>query len=153
VNGADRSNVTPHLAAGPPNQLIHRAHRVPAAGTRGPRWVLILGTCAAITYLTCSFSLERVTGIEPALSAWETNRSGPLTALTWAPDAPLVTVMNPATPGLMANGPWHSAPALCAPVSPVSYTKPAVNSRAATHVPAGRTVSLGSLIRDPRLTC
>jgi hypothetical protein len=26
--------------------------------------------------------VERVTGIEPALSAWETNRLGPLTALT-----------------------------------------------------------------------
>ena len=46
---------------------------------------------------------ERVTGIEPALSAWESDRSGPLTAPTWAPDAPLVTVRDPATPGLMAR--------------------------------------------------
>jgi hypothetical protein len=38
-----------------------------------------------------------------ALSAWETDRSGPLTALTWASDAPLVTVMNPVIPGLMAR--------------------------------------------------
>src|SRR5262249_1439371 len=47
--------------------------------------------------------VERVTGIEPALSAWESDRSGPLTALTWATDVPLVTVMHPAAPGLMAR--------------------------------------------------
>jgi hypothetical protein len=52
--------------------------------------------------LTWGF-VERVTGIEPALSAWESDRSGPLTALSWAPDAPLVTVMDPATPRLMAR--------------------------------------------------
>ena len=46
---------------------------------------------------------ERVTGIEPALSAWESDRSRPLTALTWAPDVPLVTVTDPWTPGLMAR--------------------------------------------------
>jgi len=49
------------------------------------------------------FLVERVTGIEPALSAWESDRSGPLSALTWASDAPLVTVMNPVIPGLMAD--------------------------------------------------
>jgi hypothetical protein len=42
--------------------------------------------------LTWDFVVERVTGIEPALSAWETDRSGPLTALSWAVDAPRVTV-------------------------------------------------------------
>jgi hypothetical protein len=47
--------------------------------------------------------VERVTGIEPALSAWETNRSGPLTALTWTSDIPLVTATDPVTPGLMAR--------------------------------------------------
>jgi hypothetical protein len=41
---------------------------------------LELGTC----------DVERVTGIEPALSAWETNRSGLLTAPTWTSDVPLV---------------------------------------------------------------
>ena len=46
---------------------------------------------------------ERVTGIEPALSAWESHRSGLLTALTWATDAPLVTVIDPMTPRLMAR--------------------------------------------------
>jgi hypothetical protein len=46
---------------------------------------------------------ERVTGIEPALSAWESDRSEPLTALSWAVDTPLVTVMDPAIPGLMAR--------------------------------------------------
>jgi hypothetical protein len=30
--------------------------------------------------VNCAFSVERVTGIEPALSAWETNRSVALTA-------------------------------------------------------------------------
>ena len=53
--------------------------------------------------LTWDFTLERVTGIEPALSAWESDRLGPLTALTWALDAPLVTVMDSVTPGLMAR--------------------------------------------------
>lgn len=38
-----------------------------------------------------------------ALSAWESGRSGSLTALTWASDAPLVAVMDPAIPGLMAR--------------------------------------------------
>jgi hypothetical protein len=45
----------------------------------------------------------RVTGIEPALSAWESDRLGSMTALTWAADIPLVTVMDPAAPGLMAR--------------------------------------------------
>jgi len=47
-------------------------------------------------------SVERVTGIEPALSASESGRSGALTALTWASDTPLVTVVDRAIPGLMA---------------------------------------------------
>jgi len=37
------------------------------------------------------------------LSAWESDRSGSLTALTWASDAPRVTVTDPAAPGLMAR--------------------------------------------------
>jgi hypothetical protein len=46
-----------------------------------------------------------------------------------------VTVRDPATPGLMARQwPVHSAPALCATVSPVSYTRPAASSRAAMPV-------------------
>ena len=53
--------------------------------------------------VTLDFFLERVTRIELALSAWESDRSGPLTALTWASDAPLVTVMDPPAPGLMAR--------------------------------------------------
>src|SRR5215831_6212765 len=53
--------------------------------------------------LTWGFMVERVTGIELALSAWESDRSEPLTALTWAADTPLVTVIGPATPGLMAR--------------------------------------------------
>src|SRR5215831_31490 len=53
--------------------------------------------------LTWAFTWERVTRIELALSAWESDRSKPLTALTWVLDAPLVTVMNPAAPGVMAR--------------------------------------------------
>jgi len=59
--------------------------------------------------LTWPFTLERVTRIELALSAWESDRSGPLTALSWAVDAPLVTVIDRATPGLMARQ-WPAAP-------------------------------------------
>ena len=55
--------------------------------------------------LTWDFTLERVTGIEPALSAWESDRSGPLTVLTWTSNAPLVTVTDPSIPGLMTGGP------------------------------------------------
>ena len=47
--------------------------------------------------------VERVTGIEPALSAWESDRSGSLAALTWAPNVPLVTAIDRMTPGLMAR--------------------------------------------------
>jgi hypothetical protein len=47
--------------------------------------------------------VERVTRIELALSAWESDRSGPLAALSWAVDAPLVTAMDLATPRLMAR--------------------------------------------------
>jgi hypothetical protein len=53
------------------------------------------------------YIVERVTGIEPALSAWESDRSGPLTAMTWAPDSPLVTVEDPQAPGLMGRQ-WPS---------------------------------------------
>lgn len=52
---------------------------------------------------TWAFVVERVTRIEFALSDWETNRSGPLTALTWKSDAPRVPVIDPATPRLMAH--------------------------------------------------
>jgi hypothetical protein len=53
--------------------------------------------------LGLAFSMEWVTGIEPALSAWESDRLGPLTAPTWAHHIPLVTVVDPVTPGLMAR--------------------------------------------------
>jgi hypothetical protein len=56
-----------------------------------------------LSAVSCGYTVERVTGIEPALSAWESDRSGPLTALTWAAGTPRVTVMNPVTPGLMAR--------------------------------------------------
>lgn len=58
--------------------------------------------------LTWSFVVERVAGIKPALSASESGRSGPLTTLAWAVEAPLVTVMDPVTPGLMARQ-WPAA--------------------------------------------
>jgi hypothetical protein len=60
--------------------------------------------------VSCGFVVERVTGIEPALSAWESDQSGPLTTPTWAVDLPLVTVRDPTTPGLMARRScWLSA--------------------------------------------
>ena len=52
--------------------------------------------------------LERLTGIEPALSAWESDRSGSLTAPSWAAVAPSVIVTDPAIPGLMARR-WPAA--------------------------------------------
>src|SRR5437773_1087723 len=45
---------------------------------------LAISTQPEIWSLTCVDGLERVTGIEPALSAWESDRSGSLTALAWA---------------------------------------------------------------------
>ena len=48
--------------------------------------------------LTWVFTLERVTRIELALSAWESDRSGPLTGLTGASDAPLALAIH--------AGPW-----------------------------------------------
>jgi hypothetical protein len=56
--------------------------------------------------------MERVTGIEPALSAWEYDRSERLTGLTWASDVPLVTVTDSVTPGLMARQ-WPGDLAYC----------------------------------------
>jgi len=47
--------------------------------------------------------LEHMTGIETRTISLETDRSGPLTALTWPVDAPLVTVTDPATPRLIAR--------------------------------------------------
>ena len=47
--------------------------------------------------------LERVTGIEPALSAWESVRSGLLCGLTCAAGCPRVTVIDRSSPGLMAR--------------------------------------------------
>jgi hypothetical protein len=64
--------------------------------------------CAACP-LTLGSPVERVTGIEPALSAWESDRSECLTGLAWASGAPLVTVMDSVTPGLMARQ-WPGAP-------------------------------------------
>jgi hypothetical protein len=58
---------------------------------------------AGKTSLTWRFAVERVTGIEPALSAWESAPSGPV---TW-PDLPggvsRVTVTDRSSPGLMAR--------------------------------------------------
>jgi hypothetical protein len=59
----------PHL----PRQPIGHA-----AGTRSRRQSLIMSPATAITSLTCGFLSERVTGIEPALSAWESVPSGVL---------------------------------------------------------------------------
>ena len=48
----------------------------------------------------------RMTGIEPALSAWEAERSGLLCSLTCRARCPEVTVTNRWTPRLMARQPW-----------------------------------------------
>jgi hypothetical protein len=48
-------------------------------------------------------TVERVTRIELALSAWESDRSGRVTGLTWTSDVPRVTVIDPATPGSQAH--------------------------------------------------
>jgi hypothetical protein len=67
-------------------------------------WVAVDRTAPPmLSGVSCAFSSERVTRMELALSAWESDRSEPLTALSWAVDAPLVTVMDPAIPGLMAR--------------------------------------------------
>jgi hypothetical protein len=53
---------------------------------------LILKASAAIAALACGFSWERVTGIEPALSAWELDRSMPVRPLTSQPGGSGVAV-------------------------------------------------------------
>jgi hypothetical protein len=47
--------------------------------------------------------LERLTGIEPAPSAWEAERSGLSPGLTCRPGCPRVTVKDRSLPGLMAR--------------------------------------------------
>jgi hypothetical protein len=56
-----------------------------------------------VSPLTCAFSVERVTGIEPALSAWESVRFGLLYALTCGVGCPRVTVRDRPSPRLMAR--------------------------------------------------
>jgi hypothetical protein len=53
--------------------------------------------------LTCGFTVERVAGIEPALSAWESVRFGLLYGLTCGVGCPRVTVRDRSSPGLMAR--------------------------------------------------
>jgi hypothetical protein len=55
------------------------------------------------TPLNCIFTIDGVTGIEPALSAWEAERSGLLYGLTCPPRCLEVTVANRWLPGLMAR--------------------------------------------------
>jgi hypothetical protein len=49
------------------------------------------------------FLAERVTGIEPALSAWESAQPALLCGLTCGAGCPRVTVTDPSSPGLMAR--------------------------------------------------
>ena len=56
-----------------------------------------------ISLLTCIFIVERVTGIEPALSAWEAARSGLLCGLTCGAGCPRVTASDRSSPRLMAR--------------------------------------------------
>ena len=58
---------------------------------------------AGIMALTWAFLVERVTGIEPALSAWEAKRLRLLRALTCQFQWPAVAVTAPSSPWLMAR--------------------------------------------------
>jgi hypothetical protein len=53
--------------------------------------------------LTRGFHVERVTGIEPALSAWESVPSGLLCRLACEVRCPRVTVTDRSSPRLMAR--------------------------------------------------
>jgi hypothetical protein len=59
---------------------------------------------------TRRFVVERVTRIELALSAWEVQRSRLLAALTWQYGCPLVAVVAPSSPWLMARRSCGSSP-------------------------------------------
>ena len=61
------------------------------------------GVYSEVSALAACFRSERVTGIEPALSAWEAERSGLLYGLTCLPRCLEVTVANRWLPGLMAR--------------------------------------------------
>jgi hypothetical protein len=58
--------------------------------------------------LTCAFRLERVTRIEPALSAWESAPSRLLCGLTCGAGCPRATVRGPVVTGVK----WHGDPGL-----------------------------------------
>jgi hypothetical protein len=53
--------------------------------------------------VTCGPTLERVTRIELALSAWELDRSGSGCCVTCAATSPRVTATDPHRPGLIAR--------------------------------------------------
>ncbi|GAA2458934.1 hypothetical protein GCM10010191_93780 [Actinomadura vinacea] len=53
------------------------------------------GPVSGIMSLAWAFAVERVTGIEPALSAWEPLRSRPSPSLTWHSWVPQVTANAP----------------------------------------------------------
>jgi hypothetical protein len=54
-------------------------------------------------HLTCGYIVERVTRIELALSAWESDRSPPPGLLTSQVRTPPVPVTDPCLPGLIAR--------------------------------------------------
>jgi hypothetical protein len=56
-----------------------------------------------IIALAARSQVERMTGIEPALSAWESAPFGAVCGLTWGAASPQVTVRHPRSPGLMAR--------------------------------------------------
>jgi integrase-like protein len=87
------------------NQIIEAELANPdsPSGTRTSQCFLTLGRSAAITALTCGFWWERVTGIEPALSAWELAPSTLLRGPACGAGYPRVTVRDPCSPGLMAR--------------------------------------------------
>jgi hypothetical protein len=69
--------------------------------------------------LSWVFVVERVTRIELALSAWESDRTTPPGDLTCWFDCPLLTVIDPWSPGLMARQ-WPGDLECLAQVTPVA---------------------------------
>ena|ERR1035437_1825866 len=69
-----------------------------------------------IMALTWGYGMERVTRIELALSAWEAERLPLLGGLTWQMRWPVVAVVDPSSPWLMARRSCSSPGALLLPV-------------------------------------
>jgi len=67
-------------------------------GVRPPQPSIDSGRCCAFRFILEPEARRRQQRAVP--SAWESDRSGSLTALTWVSDAPPMTAIDPVTPGL-----------------------------------------------------